>query len=164
MFHNDNVKSTLSSENNFHGDTFLALEFLLQFSYIPYHTFIWTTGKTTFTGFTEYGFLNNCWFLELFRWSRFFMPMPRANEPTDGRRCSKRFCLANIKIWGLGTGQVIKTDEFLEKIQNGPWSLPSFSENHIADFATKLWQKCVGSLWQDCCVLYDTISHEMHVV
>ena len=40
---------------------------------------------------------------------------------------------------------------------------PSFSENH-ADFATKLQQKCVCSLWRDCCVLYDPISHEMHVV
>ena len=25
-------------------------------------------------------------------------------------------------------------------------------------------QKCVCSLWRDCCVLYDPISHEMHVV
>ena len=41
---------------------------------------------------------------------------------------------------------------------------PSFSENHIADFATKLRQKCICSLWRDCCVLYDPISHEMHVV
>ena len=41
---------------------------------------------------------------------------------------------------------------------------PSFSENHVADFATKLRQKCVCSVWRDCCVLYDPISHEMHVV
>ena len=40
----------------------------------------------------------------------------------------------------------------------------SFSENHIADFASKLWQKWVCSLWWNCCVLYDPISHEMHVV
>ena len=25
-------------------------------------------------------------------------------------------------------------------------------------------QKCVCSLWRDCCVLYDPISDEMHVV
>ena len=25
-------------------------------------------------------------------------------------------------------------------------------------------QKCVCSVWRDCCVLYDPISHEMHVV
>ena len=41
---------------------------------------------------------------------------------------------------------------------------PSSLVNHIADFETKLRQKCVCSLWQDCCVLYDLISHEMHVV
>ena len=53
------------------------------------------------------------------------------------------------------------------KVPNGLWPPPSFSENHIADFATKLWQKCVCSLWRDCYnikVLYDPISHEMHVV
>ena len=50
------------------------------------------------------------------------------------------------------------------KVPNGLWLPPSFSENHIADFATKLRQKCVCSLWRDCCVLYDPISHEMHVV
>ena len=33
----------------------------------------------------------------------------------------------------------------------------------IGKFATKLRQKCVCSLWRDCCVLYDPISHEMHV-
>ena len=40
----------------------------------------------------------------------------------------------------------------------------TFSENHVALFATKLRQKCVCSVWRDCCVLYDPISHEMHVV
>ena len=29
---------------------------------------------------------------------------------------------------------------------------PSSLENHIADFATKLRQKCICSLWRDCCV------------
>ena len=50
-------------------------------------------------------------------------------------------------------------------LYNGLWPPPSFSENHIADFATKLRQKCVCLLWQDCYninVLYDPISHEMH--
>ena len=52
-------------------------------------------------------------------------------------------------------------------LYNGLWPPPSFSENHIADFATKLRQKCVCLLWQDCYninVLYDPISHEMHLV
>ena len=51
------------------------------------------------------------------------------------------------------------------KVPNGLWPTPpSFSENHVALFATKLRQKCVCSVWRDCCVLYDPISHEMHVV
>ena len=50
------------------------------------------------------------------------------------------------------------------KVPNGLWPPPSFSENYVALFATKLRQKCVCSLWRDCCVLYDPISHEMHVV
>ena len=41
---------------------------------------------------------------------------------------------------------------------------PSSLENHIAKFASKLRQKCACSLWRDCCVLYDPIYHEMHVV
>ena len=51
--------------------------------------------------------------------------------------------------------------------KSSKWPLtppPSSLENHIADFATKLRQKCVCSLWRDCCVLYDPIYHEMHVV
>ena len=64
----------------------------------------------------------------------------------------------------LGTDGDTKTDEFSEKFQTAFDPPPSFLENHIADFATKLRQKCVCSLWRDCCVLYDPISHEMHVV
>ena len=64
----------------------------------------------------------------------------------------------------LGKGGVSKTDEFLEKFQTAFDPPPSFSENHVALFATKLRQKCVCSVWRDCCVLYDPISHEMHVV
>ena len=72
-------------------------------------------------------------------------------------------------LQSLGTDGPTKTDEFSEKFQTafGPPLPPSFSENHIADFATKLRQKCVCSLWRDCYninVLYDPISHEMHVV
>ena len=54
--------------------------------------------------------------------------------------------------------------------KSSKWPLtppPSFSENYIADFATKMRQKCVCSLWRECYninVLYDPISHEMHVV
>ena len=64
----------------------------------------------------------------------------------------------------LGKGGYSKTDEFLEKFQTAFDPPPSFSENHVALFATKLRQKCVCSVWRDCCVLYDPISHEMHVV
>ena len=44
---------------------------------------------------------------------------------------------------------------------------PSFSENHIVDFATKVRdfaKKVLCSLCRDCHILYDPISHEMHVV
>ena len=71
---------------------------------------------------------------------------------------------AQSLCFNLGTGGHTKTDETLEKFQMAFDPPPSFSENHIADFATKLRQKCVCSLWWDCCVLYDPISHEMHVV
>ena len=57
---------------------------------------------------------------------------------------------------------------FFGKVPNGLWPPPpSFSENYIADFPTKMRQKCVCSLWRECYninVLYDPISHEMHVV
>ena len=67
----------------------------------------------------------------------------------------------------LGTTGPTKTDEFSEKFQTAFDPAPLFLENHIADFATKLRQKCVCSLWRDCYninVLYDPISHEMHLV
>ena len=41
---------------------------------------------------------------------------------------------------------------------------PSFSKNHVADFATKLRQKCVCSLWRTVVYYMIYISHEMHVV
>ena len=57
---------------------------------------------------------------------------------------------------------------FFGKVPNGLCPPPpSFSENYIADFPTKIRQKCVCSLWRECYninVLYDPISHEMHVV
>ena len=67
----------------------------------------------------------------------------------------------------LGTIGNTKTDVFSEKFQMAFDPPPSFSENYIADFATKMRQKCVCSLWRECYninVLYDPISHEMHVV
>ena len=66
----------------------------------------------------------------------------------------------------LGKNNPTKTDELSEKFQMA-FEPPSFLENHIADFTTKLRQKYVCSLWRDCYninVLYDSISHEMHVV
>ena len=66
--------------------------------------------------------------------------------------------------YSLGKDGVSKIDVFSEKFQTAFDPPPSFLENHVALFATKLRQKCVCSVWRDCCVLYDPISHEMHVV
>ena len=47
-------------------------------------------------------------------------------------------------------------DEFSEKFQTA---------SHFRKIILRISrQKCVCSLWRDCCVLYDPISHEMHVV
>ena len=40
-------------------------------------------------------------------------------------------------VIGLGKPNPAKTDEFLEKFETA-FDPPSFSENHIADFATKM--------------------------
>ena len=66
--------------------------------------------------------------------------------------------------YSLGKDGVSKIDVFSEKFQTAFDPPPSFLENHVGLFATKLRQKCVCSVWRDCCVLYDPISHEMHVV
>ena len=58
-----------------------------------------------------------------------------------------------------GMGPATKSDDFLEKFQTAFDPPPSFSKNHIADFATKVRM----FIWRHCCVLYDPISHEMHV-
>ena len=52
-----------------------------------------------------------------------------------------------IFLSALGEPHVSKSDEFLEKFQTAldPLRPPSFSESYIADFATKLRQKCVCS-------------------
>ena len=66
--------------------------------------------------------------------------------------------------YSLGKDGVSKIDVFSEKFQTAFDPPPSFLENHVALFATKLRQKCVCSVWRDCCVLYDPISHEIYVV
>ena len=45
--------------------------------------------------------------------------------------------LSKKRRFQLGTGKPTKTIEFSEKFQTA-FNPPSFSENHIADFATKL--------------------------
>ena len=61
-----------------------------------------------------------------------------------------------------GTGGPTKTDEFSEKFQT---AFDHPSPPHFRKIILRiLRQKCVCSLWRDCCVLYDHISHEMHVV
>ena len=47
------------------------------------------------------------------------------------------------------------------KIPNGRWPPPPHFRKIILRISR---QKCVCSLWRDCCVLYDPISHEIHVV
>ena len=39
-----------------------------------------------------------------------------------------------------------------------------FWKNSKQQMLQILRQNCICSLWRDCCVLYDPISHEMHVV
>ena len=62
-----------------------------------------------------------------------------------------RRCLTLLPVrWLLGMPYTSKTDEFLEKFQTA-FDPPNPSP-------------CVCSLWRDCCVFYDPIFHEMHVV
>ena len=72
----------------------------------------------------------------------------------------------------LGTGGPTKMDEFSEKFQTAfdPHSHPS--PPHVWKIILRISrqkcvisrQKCVCSFWRDCYILYDPISHEMHVV
>ena len=71
----------------------------------------------------------------------------------------------NINSQSLGTTGPTKTDEFSEKFQTAfdPPPPPHFWKIILRISR----QKCVCSLWRDCYninVLYDPISHEMHVV
>ena len=59
-------------------------------------------------------------------------------------------------------------DEFSEKFQTAFDPPPPYFQKVIFRIlrqnSAKLRQNFVYSLWRDCCVLYDPISHEMHVV
>ena len=59
----------------------------------------------------------------------------------------------------LGKDHPTKMDEFLEKFLPAFGPPPSFCR-----FFEKVQQKCACSLRRYCYVLYDPISHEMHVV
>ena len=62
-----------------------------------------------------------------------------------------------------GTNEDTKTDVFSEKFQMAFDPPPRFRKIILQIFR----QKCVCSLWRECYninVLYDPISHEMHVV
>ena len=68
----------------------------------------------------------------------------------------------------LGMGKHTETDEFSEKFQGGfDWRPTHFRKIILWILRQKCVisrQKCVCSLWWDCYILYDPISHEMHVV
>ena len=77
------------------------------------------------------------------------------------------FCIAtllSIYCPGKGCQKPPKRMNFWKSSKRSLIPSPLFMASYIADFATKLWQKCVCSLLRDCCVLYDPISHDMRVV
>ena len=89
-------------------------------------------------------------------------PDKRTDYAKRDKHLTEKF---NLKL------KATKTDEFSEKFQtvfNPPPLIFGKSYCGFRDqIATKLRQKCVCSLWRDCYninVLYDPISHEMHVV
>ena len=64
----------------------------------------------------------------------------------------------------LGTGQVNKSDEFSEKFQTAFDPPPLIFGKLYCAFRDKIVTKVRMLIWRHCCVLYDPISHEMHVV
>ena len=73
--------------------------------------------------------------------------------------CSWR--LKTLTVTHLGKLSPSKTDEFSEKFQTVFDPPPLIFRKIILRI---LGQKCICSLWWDCCVSYDPISDEMHVV
>ena len=64
----------------------------------------------------------------------------------------------------LGTPHISKTDEFLERFQTAFDPTPLIFGKLYCGFCDKIATKVHMFIWRDCCVLYDPISHEMHVV
>ena len=62
----------------------------------------------------------------------------------------------------LGTGQVNKSDEFLEKFQTA-LDPPLIFRKSYCGFRDKIATKVRMFIWRNFCVFYDPISHEMHV-
>ena len=61
-------------------------------------------------------------------------------------------------------GKVNRSDEFLEKFQTAFDPPPLiFGKLHCA-FRDKIVTEVRMLIWRHCCVLYDPISHELHVV
>ena len=68
--------------------------------------------------------------------------------------------------WGfpIGTPAITKTDEFSEKFQT-TFDPPLIFGKLYCGFRDKSAYVHMEALhWRDCCVLYDPISHDMHVV
>ena len=81
----------------------------------------------------------------------------------QSRHCSHTMepvCQAKILLM-IRDGWPHQNGWILGKIPNGLWPPPPHFWKIILRISR---QKCVCSLWWDCCVLYDPISHEMHVV
>ena len=62
----------------------------------------------------------------------------------------------------FGTSHVSKSDEFSEKFKTAFDPPLIFGKLHCA-FRDKIVTKVRMFIWRHCCVLYDPISHEMHV-
>ena len=65
----------------------------------------------------------------------------------------------------LGMPYITKTDEFSEKFQTPFDPPPLIFRKLYCGFCDKIATKVRKFIiWRDICVLYDPISHEMHVV
>ena len=70
-------------------------------------------------------------------------------------------------VFAFGKPPPTKTDEFSEKFRTAFYPPHHFRKIMLRISRQKCVisrQKCVCSLWRDCYILYDHISHEMHVV
>ena len=68
-----------------------------------------------------------------------------------------------MRILHLGMPRISKSDEFSEKFQTA-FDPPLIFGKLYCGFRDKIVTKVRMFIWRDICVLYDPISHEMHVV